>query len=344
MSHLENNAGPIDRITPAVPVGQQLQDVLRLVCSTRQPFLLIGGTGVGKSESVEAFARSERMQPLVMDLSLMEAPDLLGLPSIEGGVTRYNPPSILPRDPDSKGILMFEELNRAPAHVRAPCLQLLTARRLNEYVLPAGWTIGAAINHGDEYCDTHELDPALLVRFCKIKVRVDHMSWLSWAKNNGVHQAVISFVKNNETIFEGDIESNPRSWTNVSKIINRFTSHYRPDDALRYVVAGLVGDDLAEAFIQHFSTPQDEMPEIQELLREYSTIYREVVARWVANGDTVRLNELANAILFHLQDPDREEGLKNDRIALGQLRKVVRSLPADFRTRILNEHTWIEAK
>ena len=44
-------------------------------------------------------------------LSLLEPPDLVGLPIIEEGRTRYALPRFLPRV--GQGILMLEELNRA---------------------------------------------------------------------------------------------------------------------------------------------------------------------------------------------------------------------------------------
>src|SRR5690606_34508179 len=110
---------------------------------------------------------------VIRDLSLMEGPDLSGLPYFKDGRTHYAAPSFLPLD--GKGLLWFEEVNRAPRHVIAPCFELLTSRRLNDYTLPPGWTVGFAINgahHAEGYL-VEELDPALLSRFMKLTIVPD---------------------------------------------------------------------------------------------------------------------------------------------------------------------------
>jgi hypothetical protein len=56
---------------------------------------------------------------------------------------------------------VFEELNRASELTRTPCLQLCTARRLNDYVLPQGWVPMAAINPRRDGYYVDELDAPL---------------------------------------------------------------------------------------------------------------------------------------------------------------------------------------
>src|SRR6185369_954716 len=108
---------------------------------------------------------------VVLDLSLLEPPDLVGLPVIKDGRTTYAVPSALPGD--GAGILMLEELNRAERYIQQPALQLLTARRLHEYELPPGWVCFAAVNpaSGDYHVTT--LDRALRARFLELSVRAD---------------------------------------------------------------------------------------------------------------------------------------------------------------------------
>jgi MoxR-like ATPase len=97
--------------------------------------------GVGKSELIETAAEEIGIKAIVRDLSLMEPPDLVGLPRAAGKTTVFLPPKFLPTR--GKGFLVFEELNRCEPYMRAPCLQLLTARKLNDYDLPEGWLAGA---------------------------------------------------------------------------------------------------------------------------------------------------------------------------------------------------------
>src|SRR5690349_13158651 len=128
----------------ALPIGPRVEAVLEVAYRARRAVLLEGPTGIGKSELVAQVAKKLGIGCTVLDLSLLEPPDLVGLPVIEEGRTRYALPRFLPRE--GAGILMLEELNRAERYIQQPALQLLTARTLHEYTLPEGWACFAAIN------------------------------------------------------------------------------------------------------------------------------------------------------------------------------------------------------
>ncbi len=136
---MSSRAGVSDGLKPlAVPVGPRLEKVLTVAYRARRAVLLEGPTGVGKSEIIRRVAEQLGIETTVLDLSLLEPPDLVGLPIVRDGRTEYALPHVLPRD--GAGILLLEELNRAERYIQQPALQLLSARRLHEYELPAGWS------------------------------------------------------------------------------------------------------------------------------------------------------------------------------------------------------------
>src|SRR6516165_2940992 len=151
--------------------GRPVISLAKICYEANQPVLLEGRHGVGKSELLAQAAAELGVDFIVRDLSLMEPPDLIGLPRRDGRVTRYSPPSFLPTA--GAGLLAFEELNRCPPYMRAPALQLLTARTLNDYILPRGWLPVAAINPPEDGYEADDLDPALLSRFVRVPVRPD---------------------------------------------------------------------------------------------------------------------------------------------------------------------------
>jgi hypothetical protein len=163
---------------------------------------------VGKSEIIGQLAVELGIQCTVLDLSLLEPPDLVGLPVIVDGRTTYAAPSILPQS--GCGILMLEELNRAERYIQQPALQLLTARRLHEYRLPEGWTTCAAINPDRGEYQVTPLDPAMRARFSNLLVKADREPWLDWAKQNGVHPAVTSLVRDHDRSLD---DTPPRTWS-----------------------------------------------------------------------------------------------------------------------------------
>ncbi len=112
----------------SLSAGPDLVRALQRAYEADQPILLIGERGVGKSALVEQAANDLGIGFICCDLSMMEPTDLAGLPKIRAdGRTHYAPPAFLPSSGD--GFLMFEELNRCPAYMRAPCLELCTRRR-----------------------------------------------------------------------------------------------------------------------------------------------------------------------------------------------------------------------
>lgn len=199
----------------AIPVGPRLEAVIELAWRARKPVLLRGGSGIGKSEILASTAQRRGIDCRVLDLSLLEPPDLTGLPYIELGRTLYAAPALLPKD--GEGILVLEELNRADRAVRQPVLQLLSARRLNEYQLPPGWSVVASINPAGGDYQVDDLDPALTDRFLTIDVRPDREVWLEWAASVGVHAAVLELAKLHEHALEN---VSPRTWKHVSDLLH----------------------------------------------------------------------------------------------------------------------------
>lgn len=219
-SHLLSDAGEL-------PVGPRLLAVLDVALRARRPVLLEGPTGIGKSELVQQLAHARGLGLVTLDLSLLEPPDLVGLPTMRDGRTEYAVPSLLPRE--GEGILLLEELNRAERYVQQPALQLLSARRLHQYELPPGWVCFAAINPEEGDYHVTPLDRALRARFLSLRVRADRAAWLAWAQTQGVHPAVLGLAQAHERIFD-DVP--PRTWTCVSQLLHALRPEEHAQDTL----------------------------------------------------------------------------------------------------------------
>src|SRR5260370_27159820 len=218
-----------------IKAGRPLIEIVKLCYHAKLPLLVIGSHGIGKSGLFETAANELEIKHICRDLSLMEPTDLVGLPKLEDGVTRFFPSSFLPTG--GEGLLVFEELNRCEKYMRAPCLQLLTSRTLNDYILPPGWLPVAAINPASEGYEVEELDQALLSRFVQVGVVSDRQEWLNWARSNGIDPGVLSYVEADEGVF-GDPESNPRAWVYVSKVLQASRTHQHSPESLHVAIAG----------------------------------------------------------------------------------------------------------
>jgi len=310
-----------------VKAGKQVIDAIGLAYAAGKPVLLEGAHGVGKSQILEQAAKALGVGFIVRDLSLLEPPDLVGLPTTKGGLTRYAPPAFLPTQ--GNGLICFEELNRSERYMMSPCLQLLTARTLNDYELPKGWLPVAAINPSDDgdYL-VSEMDGALLSRFVRIQVMADPVEWLNWADANGIHPAVIKYVKNTPDVFEGD-QSNPRSWSYVSDVLHAFEKGSKAtDDILTVAVSGIVGDVHCAAFLRSYSQSEEPLPSTS-VINDYARFKHEV-EKWAEAKRMDMLNATVRNVLVALQSTDTCNEIAGDESKQEQLADFIRDLPGDM--------------
>jgi hypothetical protein len=255
----------------------------------------------------------------------MEPPDLVGLPVTTGKRTEYLPPSFLPSG--GKGILLFEELNRCERFMRAPCLQLITARELNDYKLPPGWIPAAAINpSGDDY-EVDELDPALLSRFVKAEIFADVEEWLIWAKSHGIDPSVTNYIRHNpDALCDG--EANPRAWEIASSFVGPAGGKSLLPEA-KAAIRGAVGNVQANAFIKTLEDSTGPL-DAKSLLSGYSREGR--VRDWVKTGRLDLVQGTLRGLKVYLQSPRNFKAVRGSGARWKNLQEFVSDLPGDLRT------------
>ena len=231
-------------------ISSQLSKTLDVARFSDLPVLLIGAHGIGKSEFLTNYANQKGLELTILDLSLLEPTDLTGIPMILENKTHYATPALLPDSLSTKPhMLVLEELNRCPLAMRQPCLQLLTARHLNEYTLPQNTFLVACMNPSDEEYDVDELDPALSSRFLTLPIKPDPHAWLVWAKENHVHPAVQTFIKGVPTAFE---HIPPRTWVYLSTLLYRMHEQGWSKEESKPIIQSILGDTSWEFFYSFF--------------------------------------------------------------------------------------------
>ena len=319
-----------------IPAGPRLVAALKAAYRARLPVLLEGPTGIGKSEVVAEAALELGIDVTVLDLSLLEPPDLVGLPRIDGDVTRFARPAILPRA--GAGILFLEELNRAERAVQQPALQLLSARRLHEYVLPPGWSCVAAVNPDDGDYQVSPLDRALRARFLELEVCADRATWLAWAEGNGVHGAIVDLVRAHERAFEA---APPRTWTYAARLLASLEEpELRDEDLLR----DLFGGYLPAAWVERLLASRDRwnrtvLPvDVRALLRDAgeAPATLDPVRGLAKAGRTDVLAEIATRVESIVRGSEVQLLAAKGDLRISALEAIARELPGDLRVRILD--------
>ncbi|MBI3861136.1 MAG: AAA family ATPase [Planctomycetia bacterium] len=308
-----------------VKMGKPAIDVIKLCYRADRPVLLVGHHGIGKSEIIATAASELGIGFICRDLSIMEPPDLLGMPQITVGRTTYAPPGFLPAN--GNGLLVFEELNRCQEFMRAPCLQLLTSRCLNDYRLPAGWLPVAAVNPVDEGYEVQELDPALRARFVEVRVVPDVHEWVLWARAGDIHESVIRFVAGNNAIFD-DAQSNPRAWKYVSDLVHCAESQQASQATLRVAITGLVGEKCAASFMKSLKTATTSMT-VDDVLDRFAKI-RSRIRSFVQNNQLDPVRKLLHDMQVHLQPKSAFLTVRQSPKQAANLASFISELPDDL--------------
>ncbi len=316
-----------------LPIGPRVEAILEVAYRARRPVLLEGATGIGKSELVRQLAQRLGIAHTVLDLSLLEPPDLVGLPTIEDGRTSYALPRFLPRE--GAGILMLEELNRAERYIQQPALQLLTARSLHEYTLPEGWACFAAINPENGDYQVTPLDAALRARFLQIEVRPDRAAWLAWAEAHQVHPAVTALVRAHERVFES---VPPRSWTYAGSLLSSMTPRELADEQLvRDVLMGYLPSVWVTALASSSALSARPLEiDVLELLRDYTPKgpHAQRIQAWKKAGEADRIDELVARSMSVLSGPECGVLIGKRALTLASLEAFIADLPGDYREKL----------
>jgi hypothetical protein len=311
-----------------LPLGPRVVRVIKKAYAARLAVLLEGPTGIGKSELLLQVAAELGIEPRVMDLSLMEAQDLQGLPYRRGDVTYYAPPNLLPRS--GAGLLIFEELGRSEPMVQNPALQLMTARRLNEYVLPDGWSVCAATNPAGSDYRVAPLDPALQARFLTLKVYADTAAWLLWAERNAMHPSILRLARLHDRMLH-DVP--PRTWAYVSRILSvledkELQDRERMDDLLVGYLKTPWRQMLLEAAWPH----EEKLDPAQLLSRLHiEPDLRGKLRKLRRAGRTDRLEQLYRLVHAALSGNDLEKLAAEGTLSLRAFEVLCQELPGDMR-------------
>lgn len=198
---------------------KQLAEFLLGVAPVR-PVFIWGPPGIGKSALVQQFAESVGL-PCVSLLGSQLAPeDLIGVPQIVDGTSRFCPPRMIARA--EPYCLFLDELNACSHEVQKAFYSLIHERRLAEYRLPEGSVVIGAGNRAQDSAIVKPMSSALLNRMVHVQLKVSHREWLDWAATNALHPLVQDYVRTrpdhlwSQPPKTEEPFSTPRSWHMLS--------------------------------------------------------------------------------------------------------------------------------
>jgi hypothetical protein len=254
----------IDKIG-TLTIGQASK-VLPFYMLEKEPILLRGRHGIGKSEVVYQASKKFIEDGLVTRviekrISQLTDGEMTGLQKVDGNFTEFVPVDWLYHACNEPVVLFLDEIDRALKELRQGVFQLLDSRTFNGMKLHPGTIVIAAVNgglNGKDY-QVQLMDPAELSRYCVIDVREDFSEWVEYCtQNNLVRQEILHFLSDNEEHFcpieikKNMIQPCPRSWVKLSNFLekNKLFDVQNFDDHLFNLCRPRVGTDASMHLIQ----------------------------------------------------------------------------------------------
>lgn len=242
--------------------------------------LLLGHTGIGKTQLFEQYALAHNMDLIVLHVAQLEPSDFVGLyKTTEDGRTMNCPPNWLPYKKASEekaksgkpaieflvgghtgeinpngGIVFLDEINRGHEDIRQALYQLITTKRIHTYALPSNYFIGAAANPSNGY-ETYEFDAALVNRFAWVRFVPEAKEVFKYlTKQHGVNP-LVEWLRTDEKLLDlGDDDFDvdgmvlsPRMTENGIKLWKSLED--KPKEFQRKVLETIMVPEKVQSFI-----------------------------------------------------------------------------------------------
>lgn len=242
----------------------EIKSVVKELCQNgcKVNLCLKGHQGIGKTQILQQVAKELGWDYKAIYCAQTSTEDLIGMPKIvddgKGGLsTEFAKPTLFPDKENT--IFVLEEINRAPLEVQQSVLQLLTDKKIGNFVLPKNTLICACINPTDSVYMTQELDSVFVNRMVTIDVETSIDEFCAYAEKKGVDPDIINYIgslnssqaaihftpKPSENTI-GKPMASPRTWMIANDILKLDVS----DSVLTQMLIGALGKETATNFLQ----------------------------------------------------------------------------------------------
>lgn len=315
--------------------------------------LLRGDHGIGKSQLGRQLAAvvaeglgidPDDYEVIDRRLSQVSEGDIIGLPSTDGEVTRFNPPDWYKRACTTACFLFLDELNRATPEVMQAAFQIVLDRELNGWKLHPDTRVMSAVNASAAY-NVNEIDPALLSRFWVIDLAPTVKDFTTWGRTENKKKSygfnclplVVDFIAAEEKWLDPPKEAEPgkkhvdrRAWERLGDALAFAGLGDSPADDLFYPIClGYIGVEASIKFVD-FAKSQDNRFTGKDIVERYTEIRHKVTSKKKA--------ELLNTAI----EKASEYVTKLDRISDAQgknLTAFMNDLPGELRISLWTKMT-----
>ena len=314
-----------------------------LVLATETVPLIVGESGIGKTDLAKELARQKNWSLITIDANLLKEGEIGGLPTVKDNTTVYAVHHKLKElekaAAQGETVLLFiDEINRCEHAVQQELMNLILNREINGFTLPPTVKILAAMNpsgkYGAEYdYQVVDMDAAQENRFVWLYMEPDYHQWLDWAAEAGLETKVIEFIatfpeylhKTNES----DLRATPRSYERISSIYKIYQENAASisRSVLLNVIRGNVGRLIAEEFVSFVESNYEPLLTYEDIFS--GTALSDAARQRIKAESHTRLYLAAKNILKHLETQINHDSNETSRL-VSRLIDFLQACPADL--------------
>lgn len=216
----------------------------RIPIVRQRPVFLLGAPGIGKTAIMEQIAQELGIALVSYSMTHHTRQSALGLPFIvhkeyDGksyDVSEYTMSEIIASVYDvmaesgiREGILFLDEINCVSETLAPSMLQFLQYKVFGRHRVPDGWVIVTAGNPPEYNKSVREFDVVTLDRMKILEVEADYGSWKEYARERGLHTAIVNFLDMKkddfyqvETTVKGKNYITARGWEDLSQMLELY--------------------------------------------------------------------------------------------------------------------------
>lgn len=285
-------------------VTQAIRSGIRRV-TNNQPFLLIGGAGVGKTSIGHEIARQTDHDLLISYPALSDPTSANGIPypSKDGKTASFLAYGVLAEALRAKRptLWMMDDFGHASPEVQKAYMHLFLARRIDGHVIPDCVKILATTNRKGEKSGANGMLEPVKSRFVTMIDVVPTLEcWKPWAYNNAISPLILAYLQMNPGNFYLPAPTldlvnspSPRTWHNASDILAAGLDE--DAEVVLEEFTGALGSSTAGDLVRFFKVA-DEMPNLDNLLMfpEKADLPTDLSVKWLTTLALARMAKPAN--------------------------------------------------
>lgn len=258
-------------ITKAILETKDRKDGELPIC----PYLL-GGMGIGKTQSVRSIAKELNMFLVTTNLAQYEPSDISGMQMPDGDTMKVMRPKWLLSDEERhslitesgyKGVMyFFDELPQAPILNMNIFATISDEYRIGDYKIPMGDVVLCAGNRMSDRSGANQMPMHLKDRLTTFEIEPNLDDFIDYAIKNKFSTKIISWLRfAPEFLHKFDRDANAIPTPRSHERVNTMLSWGFDDATLHHAIACQIGETATASFVTHMKI-HDKCPNPDEIV------------------------------------------------------------------------------